>query len=185
MPLFVLLLLLPGLLLAQSEADLAFYKTLNDGRGVQEMLTQYLHAEAAKHLDARAKRVAETRNWAAYKTRFREALTTSLGGPFPDRTPLNASVTGIIERNGYRIEKVIFESQPKFFVTANLYVPNARGPFPAILFPLGHESGAKAHEAWQRVLANLAMRGFVLLAWDPIGQGERVQIWDEDFRPPN
>jgi len=183
MPLFVLLLLLPGLLLAQSEADLAFYKTLNDGRGVQEMLTQYLHQQAAKHLDARAKRVAETRDWAAYKTRFREALTTSLGGPFPDRTPLNASVTGIIERNGYRIEKVIFESQPKFFVTANLYVPtNARGPFPAILFPLGHESGAKAHEAWQRVLANLAMRGFVLLAWDPIGQGERIQIWDEDFQ---
>ncbi len=107
---------------------------------------------------------------------------TSLGGPFADRTALNATVTGTIERNGYRIEKVIFESQPKFFVTANLYVPTrGAGPFPAILFPLGHESGAKAHEAWQRVLANLAMRGFVLLAWDPIGQGERIQMWDEDF----
>lgn len=107
---------------------------------------------------------------------------TSLGGPFADRTALNATVTGTIERNGYRVEKVIFESQPKFFVTANLYVPTrGAGPFPAILFPLGHESGAKAHEAWQRVLANLAMRGFVLLAWDPIGQGERIQMWDEDF----
>ncbi len=183
MPLFVLLLLLASRLAAQSESDLAFYKTLNDGRGVQEMLTRYLHEEAAKHLDARAKRVAETRDWAAYKTRFREALMESLGGPFPGRTPLNASVTGTIERNGYRIEKVVFESQPKFYVTANLYVPTTgRGPFPAILFPLGHESGAKAHEAWQRVLANLAMRGFVLLAWDPIGQGERIQMWDEDFQ---
>ncbi|MFN7932795.1 MAG: acetylxylan esterase [Bryobacteraceae bacterium] len=183
MPLFVFLLLFAGQLWAQSEADLAFYKTLNDGKGVQEMLSQYLHAEAGKHLDARAKRVAETRDWSAYKTRFREALINALGGPFPERGPLNATVTGTIERNGYRIEKVIFESQPKFYVTANLYVPTGlRGPFPAILFPLGHESGAKAHEAWQRVLANLAMRGFVLLAWDPIGQGERIQMWDEDFQ---
>lgn len=170
-------------LAAQNDSDLAFYKTLNDGRRVQEMLPAYLHGEAVKHLEARQKRVAATSDWDAYRKQFRERLITALGGPFPDRTPLQASVTGKLERNGYRIEKIVFESQPKFFVTANLYVPTkGTGPFPAILFPLGHESGAKAHEAWQRVLANLALRGFVLLAWDPIGQGERIQMWDEDFQ---
>lgn len=177
-----LLCLLPVLTHAQTAADMNFYRSLNDGKNVGDMLPNYLYKEAVRHLDARAKRVKETTDWGAYRQQFRAKLMESLGGPFPERTPLNPSVTGIIERNGYRIEKVIFESQPGFYVTANLYVPKGDGPFPAVLFPLGHEQGAKAHSAWQIVLANLAQRGFVLLAWDPIGQGERIQLWDEDFR---
>ncbi|MGH9671824.1 MAG: alpha/beta hydrolase, partial [Bryobacteraceae bacterium] len=57
-----------------------------------------------------------------------------------------------------------------------------RAPYPAILFPLGHEAGAKAHSAWQSVLVSMARKGFVCLAWDPISQGERIQLWDDDFR---
>ena len=181
--LFLLLLCsLPLTLPAQTAADINFYRSLNDGKNIGEMLPQYLYAEAVKHFEARSKRVRETRDWDAYRRQFRAKLMESLGGPFPERNPLNASVTGTIDRDGYRIEKVIFESQPKFYVTANLYVPKGSGPFPAILFPLGHEQGAKAHAAWQIVLANMAQRGFVLLAWDPIGQGERIQLWDDDFR---
>ena len=90
---------------------------------------------------------------------------------------------GTIEREQYRIEKIIFESQPGLYVTANLYLPkNGKPPYPAVLFPLGHESGAKAHEAWQYVLGSLATKGFVALAWDPIGQGERSQFYDPDLR---
>ena len=44
-------------------------------------------------------------------------------GPDPERTPLNPRVTGVVDRDAYRIEKVIFESRPSFPVTANLYVP--------------------------------------------------------------
>ncbi|MCL4394372.1 MAG: acetylxylan esterase, partial [Chloroflexi bacterium] len=98
------------------------------------------------------------------------------------RAPLNARVVGALERDGYRIEKIVFESQPKFYVTANLYLPKTgRPPYPAILFPEGHEAGAKAHEAWQQVLASFAKKGFVGLTWDPLGQGERVQFYDEDL----
>jgi cephalosporin-C deacetylase-like acetyl esterase len=103
-------------------------------------------------------------------------------GGEPARTPLNARTAAVIMRNGYRIEKVIFESQPKFFVTANLYVPTrGSGPYPAILYPLGHESGAKSHLAWQQMLGSFAQKGYVALAWDTLGQGERVQIYDEDL----
>ncbi|MBI4904380.1 MAG: acetylxylan esterase [Acidobacteria bacterium] len=168
---------------AQSDTDWNFYRTLNDGRRMDEMLGRFLRARAGELLDAREARVRNVTDWNAYRKQFREKLITSLGGPFPERTPLNATITGVVQRNGYRIEKVIFESQPKFYVTGNLYVPSTgRAPYPAILFPLGHEDGAKAHDAWQIVLANLALRGFVCFAWDPIGQGERIQIYDEDFQ---
>lgn len=167
---------------AQNASDLDFYRTLNDGRDADQMLSRYLMGLAQAKFAERDRKVRATTDWAAYRKAFREQVISSIGG-LPERTPLNPRVTGTIQREGYRIEKVIFESQPKFYVTANLYVPTTgRAPYPAILFPLGHEGGAKAHDAWQRVLGNLAKRGFVLLAWDPVGQGERIQLYDEDFR---
>jgi len=116
------------------------------------------------------------------RTYLREQMLEDLGG-FPDRTPLNARVVGVLERTGYRIEKIIFDSQPHFYVTANLYLPTTgRPPYPAILFPLGHERGGKTNPTWQQMLGSLATKGFVALAWDPVGQGERLQIFDEDLR---
>ncbi|MBI1786441.1 MAG: acetylxylan esterase [Acidobacteria bacterium] len=110
----------------------------------------------------------------------RERIWSSLGG-MPARTPLNARVTGVLERDGYRIEKILFESQPRFYVTANLYVPKSGAPpYSTVLFPLGHERGAKSHDAWQQILVTLARRGYLCLAWDTLGQGERIQFWDAD-----
>src|SRR5262249_39216292 len=100
-----------------------------------------------------------------------------------ERTPLNAQIVGTIERENFRIEKIIFESQPSFYVTGSLYLPKSgTSPYPAILFPLGHEAGAKAHEAWQYALGSFATKGFVAFAWDPISQGERSQFYDPDLR---
>ncbi len=110
---------------------------------------------------------------------FRARFIEGLGG-LPARTPLNPKVVGTLKRDGYRIEKVVFESQPGLFVTANLYLPDSgKPPYPAILFPLGHEPGAKAYPVWQQILATFARRGYVALTWDQIGQGERIQHWDE------
>jgi len=97
-----------------------------------------------------------------------------LGGPF-DRNPLNPRVTGIVERPGYRIEKVTFESRPRLYVTANLYVPAAAGRHPAILGPLGHSVNGKAWPSYQKLFSNLARKGYVVLAYDPFGQGERIE----------
>ena len=101
------------------------------------------------------------------------------------KCPRNARTVATLDFPDYKIEKVIFESQPKFYVTASLYVPkNVTGKRPAILFPLGHENGAKAHDAWQYVLVTFAKRGYVCLAWDTLGQGERLQFWDPELRAP-
>ncbi len=168
---------------AQDNQDLQFLTKHTDYRELRKQLSDYELKRAFALLDAREAKVA---TWTAAdararKAQFREKYIRALGG-FPEKTPLNARVTGTIENADYRIEKIIFESQPRFFVTANLYIPKkGKGPFPAILFPLGHEDGSKSHDTWQQILVTFARKGYVCLTWDPVGQGERVQIFDEDL----
>src|SRR5690606_2557813 len=95
-------------------------------------------------------------------------------GPFPDRGPLNARVSGRIEQKDYIIEKLLFESRPNYFVSANLYLPkNFSGPRPALLNLIGHAQVGKADERYQRMSIAQAKKGFVVLTIDQIGQGER------------
>ncbi|HXD87615.1 MAG TPA: prolyl oligopeptidase family serine peptidase [Urbifossiella sp.] len=97
-------------------------------------------------------------------------------GPFPEKTPLNAKSTGTLERDAYRIEKLIFESRPGFLVTANLYIPKGgTGPRPAVVGACGHSTNGKAEPAYQSFCQGLARMGYVALIYDPIGQGERLQ----------
>ena len=104
-------------------------------------------------------------------------------GPWPEKTPLNPRITGTVERDSYTIEKVIFESRPGLPVTANLYLPRGRkGPLPGVVGACGHEKNAKAHIAYQSFAQGLARLGYVTLLYDPIGQGERLQYPDEQFR---
>src|SRR5438445_11627925 len=75
---------------------------------------------------------------------------------------------------------IIFESLPGFFVTPNLYRPNQPGRYPAVLFQSGHTQEGKPEP--QRAAANLALKGFVVLCFDPMGQGEREQTYDPNSR---
>jgi cephalosporin-C deacetylase-like acetyl esterase len=112
----------------------------------------------------------------------RETLLDILGG-LPDYNgPLNPRIVGRIEGPSFTIEKVIFESLPGFLVTANLYRPNQPGRYPAVLLQSGHTQEGKAEP--QRLAANLALKGFVALAFDPIGQGEREQTYDRQVDSP-
>lgn len=111
-------------------------------------------------------------------TMIRSKLWELIGGPL-EKTPLNPQITGQVERGQYKIEKVIFESIPQVYVTANLYIPTSRKPpFPAILAPVGHTRNGKAYHTYQYLYQNLARQGYVVLAYDPIGQGERLQYLD-------
>ena len=170
---------------AQRASETDFLSSIEEFRTVKNMLPEYVNARAKALLAERAHKIASftsPQQITERKAYIRARMMQTLGGAFPERTPLNARTVGTIEREGYKIEKVIFESQPKFYVTASLYLPTrGRGPFPAILFPLGHEEGAKAHDTWQQVLGSFAQKGYVALAWDQIGQGERVQMYDTDF----
>lgn len=116
----------------------------------------------------------------ARKESARKTFLDLLGGLPSEKTPLNAQNTGEIVRDGYRIERVIFESQPGFKVTANLYVPTSLpGPFPAVVGLAGHSAQSKAAETYQRAFIAFARQGFVVLAFDPAGQGERLDCYEE------
>jgi dienelactone hydrolase len=123
---------------------------------------------------ASAQSVRNRQSW------VKKTLLELIGG-FPEKTPLNAKVVGSFERQGYRLERVLYESRPKLYITANLYVPTVgRPPFPGVLFQLGHSGNGKAWDSYQRACQGLARLGFLVLAFDPMGQGERIYYPDKN-----
>ena len=123
---------------------------------------------------------------AAYQKRLREKCLEAIGG-FPERTPLEPQVTGTAAvRPGYRVEKIIFQSQPKHYVTALLFLPDAtsfKPPYPGVVVPCGHSPIAKGYEAYQSMGALLALNGIAAIVFDPIDQGERGQYLGEGGWP--
>ena len=110
---------------------------------------------------------------------FVREKTSAMFGPFPARCSLAAKVVSIQQREGYKVENVLFQSRPDFWVTGNLYVPTKRkGPFPGIISPCGHYPLARMLPQYQCAYISLVKSGFVVLAYDPIGQGERRQYWN-------
>ena len=96
----------------------------------------------------------------------------------PERTPLNATITGKLERAGYSVEKLHFQSSPGLYVTANLYLPrNQRGRAPTMLYLCGHASqmkrdGNKAAPECQSHAIWFATHGYVALVLDTLELGE-------------
>jgi pimeloyl-ACP methyl ester carboxylesterase len=126
--------------------------------------------------------------FAALKTRDDlAALQQSLRETFLqllDGLPAKADVpvvrkTGRIESDGYTIDKLAYASFPDYWVPALLYRPAKLDvPAPAVISPCGHSTVGKAADTYQILHVNLARRGFVVLTYDPVGQGERSQFWD-------
>jgi dienelactone hydrolase len=140
---------------------------------------QWMDRIAQQQLDKRESAIAAIHTVAEAERRkkwVRENLLDLLGG-LPDyHGPLNARITGRIQAEGYTIEKVLFESLPGFFVSADVYRPAKPGRYPGVLFQSGHTQEGKPEP--QLLAANLALKGFVALSFDPIGQGEREQTYD-------
>ena len=178
---FLLLVLAASPLLAQSLDVLAEDKESPRSK----LLYSYLQSEAQEHFDARRAEVAAIKSpdeVTERQQRLRAKFIESLGG-FPEKTPLNARIVGSERRDGYRIEKVIYESRPEHHVTAVLYLPEGKQPSPGVLVPCGHSANGKAAEPYQRICILLAKNGLAALCYDPIGQGERNQILDEQGKP--
>lgn len=149
----------------------------------QDSLLDRMNAIAQQQLDRREAAVAAVTTRAAAEVRQREIrakLLEVIGGLPGYNGPLNPRIAATIKRPGFLIEKLTFESLPRYVVTGNLYRPDAPGRYPGVLFPLGHWTEGKA--AAQRIAMNLARKGFVVLAFDPMGQGERMQAYDSRLR---
>jgi len=146
-----------------------------------EMLWKFFDRELDKLWEKRKKEISKLithDDWENRKRYIHEKVIEVIG-EFPERTPLNAKIVGRIEDESYTIEKLIFESRPNFFVTANVYVPeNLTEPAPAVLHPCGHSLHGKADG--QTVPVSLAKQGYIVLIYDPVGQGERSEYWNPE-----
>jgi len=169
--------------LPQESGDTSSISALNRfPRMVQEYFVERIRQveEAAdiKRASLRSRRDAEK-----YVREVQKKINLCFG-TFPEKTPLNPRVTKIVERDTYNIENIIYYSRPDYPVTANLYMPKERkGPVPGVVGTCGHSSNGKAAAAYQSYAQGLAKLGYVVLIFDPVGQGERLQYTDENLKP--
>jgi hypothetical protein len=143
----------------------------------------FLTGEANELLESRASKIAQISTMDELLQRQADVRKTmwEVLGPFPEKSSLNAKITSTVKKDGFRVENVIFESLPGFYVTASLFIPaNIKKPAPAILFCSGHSTGVYRLEYYQLPLLNLVKKGFIVLAIDPIGQGERLQYFNQE-----
>src|SRR5438552_14391452 len=129
--------------------------------------------------------------WESRAAQIREQVLVSCGlWPLPEKTPLNAKIFGRIERDGYTVEKVSFETYPRFYLAGNLYRPLGKGagPFPAVLNPHGHwKQGRLVDNELTSIAArciNFARQGMVAFSWDMVGYNDTVQVKHRFARDP-
>ncbi len=134
----------------------------------------YAAIERRKEAFDKLKNKTECRVWQAERRAF---FLRQIGG-LPKQTPLNPKVVGMLKGDGYRVEKIMFESRPDFHVTANLYLPVTPGPWPGVIVPCGHSHDGKVSDGHQRLCILLARNGMAAMCYDPVGQGERYQMLD-------
>jgi dienelactone hydrolase len=152
----------------------------SDGKN---MLQHHLNDRAFELLDVRDREIAGLKtadDWLTRQKKVKDILL-KIVGPFPEKTALNARITGTVKKEGYRIEKILYESMPGFFVTGCLFIPDGiKGRSPAILNVIGHTGIAFRGVVYQTMILHLVQKGFIVFAIDPVGQGERIQYYDPD-----
>ena len=127
-------------------------------------------------------RFGSKEEWLERAAFVRDHILVSCGlWPMPKKEPLNPKVFGRIERQGYSVEKVLFESYPGFFVTGNLYRPLGKeGPFPAVLCPHGHWGRGRLHSddagSVPGRCINLARQGHAVFSYDMVGYYDSSQV---------
>lgn len=151
-----------------------------DGLFINDLIHQASEKYAER--DIQISKLTTREDWMARQEWVSNKLTELIGS-FPRKSPLNPRITGVIKRDGYRIEKIVFESYPKFYVTGCIYIPEKiKGRMPAILNVIGHNQESFRNELYQVINVNLAKKGMIVFAIDPPGQGEHVQLYDEKVK---
>jgi dienelactone hydrolase len=144
------------------------------------MLANYFRAETARLAGGELQGINSLEEWRRRQPILRRQLLEMLGlDPLPERTELHATVTGVVQGDGFRVEKLHFQSRPQLYVTANLYLPDKIDhPLPTILYVCGHSEvkkgdvsfgnkvGYQHHGAW------FARHGYVCLVLDTLQLGE-------------
>ena len=172
--LWIGLLCAPVVLRAQSES-LPWQRMLAS----REMVNRYLVSVARQLTHDAAAEFQSVASWERVKEQRRLELLDMLGlEPLPRRSPLNARITGVIDKPEYTIEKLAFESLPKIFATANLYLPKKRSTrVPAVIYVCGHAVSPHGSKVmYQHHAITFAKHGYACLIIDPIQIAETFAL---------
>jgi len=173
----------------KAQEEFQVFRTTNGNSPVWEgykdapyYLYYHLSNEAFELLDKREKRIHNIHTpeeWREYQDKVKDKLKKVIG-PFPARTPLNAKILRTIEKEGYKVEHIVFESIPGYRITSSMFIPSdsKRKKAPAILYCSGHSRTGYRTDGYQFPILNLVKKGFVVFAFDPVGQGERIQYYN-------
>ncbi len=147
----------------------------------ENSLYHHLSSEARELLKKRKEQVSKIQTLTEWQNR-QEFLRTRLlevMGPFPEKTPLNAKILRTVDKGSYKIEHIVFESRPGFFVTSSLFMQKKRkGKSPVVIYCSGHSAEGYRSSAYMHIIVNLVNKGFIVFAFDPVGQGERLEYFD-------
>lgn len=145
-------------------------------------LYHHIAEEAYTDLDKRSAKVAAINSLSGWQQRQKWIKKTlqEVVGPFPARTPLNATIINTYNKEGFRLENIIFESQPGYHVTSALYIPDGAKKAPAIIYCSGHSDNGYRSNGYQNEILNFVKKGFIVFAFDPMGQGERLQYFNSE-----
>jgi len=172
-------------------------KLLN-GEGHGRMMQRFLLKDVDRVTAERTRGLAERKTpeaIAAHHRQLRSKFIEAIGG-LPPHAPPKAKVTGVVKRDGFTVEKILLESRPNHHITAALFLPApasgpaassaaaSKPPYPVVLLPCGHAELAKADPKYQKAAALLALNGIAAMLFDPIDQGERMQIVDAEGKYP-
>lgn len=145
-----------------------------------DMIAAYFRDETTKISASCLAEEKSREQWNAHRDELRKQLLEMLGlDPIPEKTELQATVTGTVEHDEFRVENVHFQSRPGLYVTGNLYLPKKiEGRLPAVLYVCGHGASKKDgisygnkvsyqhHGGW------FARNGYVCLTIDTLQMGE-------------
>jgi cephalosporin-C deacetylase-like acetyl esterase len=167
---------------------LEIFKNAHDRLWGRSMLSDFVNGRIDSLMDERVQHFSGLKtpqDWAERQNATRQKLETFFG-KFPKKTPLNARITGKIRHEKYTVEKLYFQSRPNYYVTADLYIPKrGKEPMPGVLFTSGHSGPGKMLPLYQEACIGLALKGYVVLAIDPMGQGERVEYFNAKNKKEN
>jgi len=120
------------------------------------------------------------KEWEQYRTRLRNTIIQKTEFIVRHQLALNLQETGSTRMNGYTVKNIAFQTRPGVYATANLYVPDGNGPFPAVINMIGHWKKSKIDtDGSQQIGHSLALNGYVCLSIDPWGAGERGTVQGE------
>ena len=128
--------------------------------------------------DSTIAKIQSPESWEQRQQNTRKVLM-DIVGPFPEKTALNPRITRRIKKEDFTIENIVYESQPGYYVTSSLFIPDGiKDKAPVIIDCIGHTDISYQAPNYQHVILNLVKKGFIVFALDPVGQGERVAYYD-------